>query len=146
MSIEADVVTYLASKTTVTAYVGTPNPRIFPQVLPQKLRSETRYQAIVYRTLDDGRMHDLSGAGGLAQPTIQLIAVSDDYGNANDLAQAIRGVMQGVGGVTFGSTTKVLSVVSAGKTNDFQDLDDGSDKGVHAVAQNYRILYEEPAP
>jgi hypothetical protein len=57
----------------------------------------------------------------------------------------MRNVLQGQGGVTFGSSTSIMSVILDDQTDDYIELDDGSDDGVFVVSQLYRVLHVEAA-
>jgi hypothetical protein len=128
---------YLLSKLAVTNIIGT---RLYPVVLPQ-LES---VPAIVYRRISGGHNHNIDKATGSAIPVFELDCWADTYAQAETLAEAVRGVMQGFDG-TMGDTV-VTACILDDETDDYEPPDEGSDRGVFSITLRYRIRYTESVP
>lgn len=100
--------------------------------------------AITYQRVTGGHEHRLTGSSGTAIPTFELDCWADSYEAADQLAEAVRQVMQGFSG-TMGSTT-VHSVILDDEADQFTPPSDGSDNGIYSITLRYRIRHTESIP
>lgn len=84
--LEKRIYAVLTGYTGVSALVGT---RVYPLVLPQKCT----FPAISYLRVSGGQQMNLSGYSRLEAPRIQVDAWAESYGQAKDLAAAIRAAL-----------------------------------------------------
>lgn len=144
--IEAELMTYLLSKASVTALVGTRVFRVFvPQSNSGNAQSDVgKLPRIVLQRVTGGRSYFIGGGDGLPMPTIQLSCQALTYGAAKAIADALRMVLDGFSG-TMGSTY-VGVCVQDNETDIYEPPDDARDQGVHQCVLDYRIAYTETAP
>lgn len=141
--IESALSTYLKSRPTIAAIVGT---RVYATRAPQKTATQSPVQSrIVYRLLPGaGRHYHTTGASGLVEADIELRLVCETYGDARDLYDAIRNEIDGFQGL-FGTTVIdqcMLSTPSDGTADPTQ----GDDTGFPCVQCVASIFYQESIP
>lgn len=135
--IEIDLRDFLATRTEVTALIGSAPARLFPVKASQK----TIRPFVTYRRASGGHNHTLMGHAGSAAPIINVTAWADDYDTAKKLAFAIRENMQGFGG--HWKTTDVRGVTCSNEEDLYDDPEDGSDKGIFSVSLDFGVSYSE---
>ena len=141
MSIRSDLRTYLQSKSEITDIVAN---RIFPVVLPEGFRpAQNNQPAITYSRVTAGHEHVAKGSAGNAIPIFELVCWGN-YDAADNLAEALRLVMQGFDGPM--GTTSVQSCIYDDETDGYEDAADGSDDGDYTITLRYRIRYVAALP
>ncbi len=134
MSLEDSIVTALKAQATVTKWTG---KRIYKDKAPQR----AGFPRVVIERLDSERQYD-SGA----LPSNQLVRGEFDVlcqgsdSKAYSLADAVRKYMNGLTGTIQG--TVIRRTTMEDKTN-FTQFKDGSEDGLHEVAQTYSIWHME---
>lgn len=88
MNIEEQLNYYLAGNTSIAALVA---DRIYPLVAPQ----EAALPYLVYQRISTVRERSHSGPSGLAHPRFQITAAAEEYSTLRDLANAVRGALDG---------------------------------------------------
>lgn len=140
--IENDLRTYLETRPAIAEFIGTSPARIYPVKAPQgDKHGPVPRPYMTFRRLSGGHEHTLRGAAGFALPRFDVSAYSDTYQQAKELAKAVRGEMQGFGGVMH--TTEVRGATCVDEEDLFDDPIDGSDKGVFHIAMEFQINYTE---
>lgn len=138
MSIETDLITYLNSIGSVTTYVG-------DRISTDKRDQGDPLPAISVHTIDGGEEHTLTAGAGFAKPRIQLSVWAETRVTALGIREALRNVLQGYSG-TWGTTTRVGSVVF--KSGPFlKETDEvGGDAGTYHQPIDLQIYYQQPVP
>lgn len=139
--ISSGLITYLESKTAVTDIVGTgDNARIFPDRIPK----DPTYPLVVVDEFASTHDHDLSGASGIYHPRISVDCYDQTSGDAQTLAEAVRGVMQGYRGAM--GVEFVHSCELDGKVRDQLQQRDASDRPIDRVRLSFRLTVTETIP
>ena len=97
MSLEADIRTYMLTRTAITDLVST---RIYFQKLPQN----ATFPLLVSNRISTKREYSHSGDSNLTTPRVQYSCYAETWTAAKDLAEQIVSEMSGFSG-TAGSTT-----------------------------------------
>jgi hypothetical protein len=133
MSFESNLITYLAGQSGITALIGigtSPETiRCYPLVLPQ----DPSYPALVYQ-LTANTERSLAGPTGRINVQLVIDALAASHSGARSLADAVRGVLDGLSG-TFGS----LTVDGAHHISEADAYEDSVD--IFRVSQQYFISY-----
>lgn len=137
MTIRKALNQYLAGKAVLTNIVGT---KIFPVVRPQG----TTLPAISFLRLTGEHAHNLQGGAGRGDPRFMVDCIADTYAQADDLAEVVRGVMQGFTG-TMGDV-EVTSVTLEDDSDQFDQPEDGSDRVAFHIPLIFKIQYRESVP
>jgi hypothetical protein len=141
MSLENDLRTYLCSKSTITAIIGTNPKRVYATVLPEK----AVLPAITYATVSANHGHLLLYGAGYCLSRIQINCWSDvDQKTTLTLSEAVRQVLQGFDG-TMG-TTAVQSVVLKNEQDLYEPPVDGKALGTFCRAVDYMFRFTESVP
>lgn len=144
MGIEADLKTYLSAQPTVASLVGA---RVHRGYAPQgsvdpKNTSWAPY--IVLQRITGGHEHQTTGALGIAQPVIQVSCVAPSYGQAREVAEAVRGVLHGYSGTM--SNTTVRGATLDNEIDLVEEPENAAERPVHQVVADYRIWVLESIP
>ena len=125
----------------VSAIVGT---RIYPLVIPQTVYSEaTKRPCIVYSFDSKGRQIRFSGTDTLVEGRFTIDCYATTYSEAQDLAEAVRGVLVDYSGtMTSGSSPQTTNDVKKLFIESERDLMD-IEPGLYRVMQEYKIWYDE---
>jgi hypothetical protein len=134
MNVYSAVYSYLSAQVPVTTLVST---RIYPLHLPQ----DPVIPAIVVTQVAEESDHHLTGKAGHSRATLKFACLSQDMQEAFDIAEALRGVMQGYRG-TMGSYT-VGSITLQNVYDDAEALDDGSEDWVYARTHEYTLSFRQ---
>lgn len=96
MTIRDDLYTQLVSgSTTLTGLIGT---RVYRSKLPQNVV----YPAVSYWKVSGPRLHDLENPTGEATPRVQVSCWGGTAAVAEDVAEAVRGVLDGWSSTSVG--------------------------------------------
>jgi hypothetical protein len=132
-AVEADLQAYIKAQAAID--LASCDDRIFPTELP----SDTAYPAITYQRTGGEVYHHMTGASSLKHPRIQFDCWGERYADAKDLAEWLRGVLNGVKG-TVGSTT-----VQGIFFRDDRDLPEGplpgEDESLERVTQEFEVFH-----
>ena len=132
MLIEEALMTFLLSKTTITAYVG---QRIHFVQAPQAVARPY----IVVSKVDAPREHSHDGSSQLAHPRFQLSIFAPTYGEAKNIAAAVQAQLQGYTGTMGGEGGVAVQNTIYEDENDFYE----EDSGLFHVACDYIIWHED---
>ena len=91
MTIESALFSYLSTKASVFAAVGT---RIFPEVAPER----AAYPFITYTLVGDVPEHHMTSAAGLTNVTMQIDIWSETFALAVSVSEIIRNALDGFTG------------------------------------------------
>lgn len=103
--------------------------RIYPR-LPQ----QATFPAIRYQRINTARTHSINATVGVTDATLQIDCMAETYGDAKELADAVRVLLHGYRGA-WG--TLKAHLVSLETENDFYEQD--GDELTHWVTQRYRV-------
>ena len=137
MAILSDLYSYLIGESTVTDLVST---RIRPNRLPQGLT----FPAVTYHRVSTPHDHNLDGGSGWVRIRLQVDVWDNTYKGVEDVAEALRGVLQGYQG-SMGSTY-INGILLDNEVDMSEAPKDGSDKWVHHRAMDFIILARESIP
>jgi hypothetical protein len=126
----SDLRTFLLADPTISGMVG--GARIYPQMLAQN----TAYPEITYSQVSGVREYSMCGPVGRARPRVSIHSWSPNYGQARDLADAVRERLNGYAGM-MGST----EVDAVKLDNEFDDME--PEASVRRVIQDYFISHLE---
>lgn len=138
--------TYLQSVAGVTSLLGTGSAiRVHPHIRPQG----GPLPAVTYETISEEHEHDLLGASGVVQETVELVCYAATQLVAEQVAEALRvaldGYPSGATQGTWGSVT-VDCVLLTGGDDAYDQPDDGSDDGTYQVSREFMVMYRESIP
>lgn len=146
MSLGADLRTYLMSKSSITAIVGT---RCFKNKIPETV---TTYPLIVYTQVSQVVPHTLTTVAGYSQTRMQIdcYASGKDSVKADSLAAAVYNVLAGFPAAgtaqpAMGSST-VTSVVFMGSRDFYEPPEDGSDVGLFRNSMDFWFRHDAAVP
>ena len=114
---------------------------VFPAKLPQKRVS---YPYLTYLVVDGDSPLKASGPCGLAWRHYQLDAFSNDYAEAEELAEQLRISLAGYAGPCGLATISNANVHRP--ASNYDNPPDGSDDGVFRFLSEYLVQYVEPPP
>lgn len=141
--IEFALSTYLKSRPTISAIVGT---RVYASRAPQKTATQDPVQArIVYRLLPGTeRYYHTTAASGLVRADIELLCVAKTYSDARDLYEAIRNEIDGFSGLF--DTTTIDQCMLTTPVDATGNPTQGDDVGYPCVSCVAEIVYQESVP
>lgn len=127
MTLRDDLYTRLTTgSTALSALVGT---RVYRVRLPQNVT----YPAVTYWKVSGNRLHDTQGPTGESDPRVQVSCWSRSQAQAEDVAEAVRGVLDG-----WSSTGGVHMTQLVNET----DLYD-NEVEVYHIALDFVLMHEE---
>ena len=129
--------TYLLTKSTVTAIIGT---RIYPSNLPQN----ATLPALVYDVFTGHPDDVLTGSSGSFTASVDVECISLNHITSNDLAEQIRLVTQGYFGAMGDEQCNACRLI--GRVESYENPIDGSDQGRHVVAISLEITHTQTIP
>ena len=91
MTIESALFSYLSTKASVIAVVGT---KIFPEVAPES----ALYPFITYQVLGDTPEHHMTSAAGLTNVSMQIDVWADTFASSVTISEVIRNALDGFTG------------------------------------------------
>jgi len=138
MSIKSELYTYLTNSTPLAALVSN---RIYPQTAP----TSAALPYIVYSRIDGAHLHCFGGAAGIATARFQFMAWSSTSDNAEEIGEALRNRMDGLGNTTWGAFS-ILTVFLENEVDQITTPEHGEEQGVFAGLQDYLISYRESVP
>ena len=141
-SIRSALALALKSDAGVTAAVGS---NVFPLIVPES----ASFPALTYQIVQTARERGLGGPTGIADAKVQFTAHSRNLAECDAAIEAVRQVLDGLGGATFDDGTSLISILGC-TLDDERDTanppTDGSDRGVLMSSIDYTIRYREPRP
>lgn len=136
MSVETDIRRRLVADGTVSGLVGT---RIYALVLPQ----DPTYPAVTYQRISGPRLQDLAGSAGRGMARIQIDSWSREYIQAQSIAAAIRGSLNGfIGDLGDGASPESFRDVVIRLANE-RDLYEDEDAPLYRVTQDFTVDHSE---
>ena len=127
--IESSISTFLLADAILSGLIAS---RLYPLKLPQK----PTLPAVTYQRISGERVHDMSGASGLAEPRFQFDAWADKYLDAKSVADAIRKRLDGFKGLA--ETDTVQSALLESDRDFYED-----DVKIWRVSMDYFIGFTE---
>jgi len=106
--------------------------RLYPMVVPQ----DAELPAAAYQRISGPREHSHDGATGLARARMQFTVLGSTYENGKDIAEALRGSMDG-----FSGTMGTVTVDAVLLENDVDAWGTVFDKAT--VRQDYLFWYQD---
>jgi len=119
------------------AGVGGAINRVYPSVIPQKIKGRQQTPALTYETRDVQRQTTFCGVSGLVRTTMELNTYSPDYNEAKTVAAAVRELLSDFRGLLGG----IVDVRTATLENEF-DLQD-FEPGLFRVSQTWSFWHVE---
>ena len=138
MSVRKALYTHLTGDTDVTDEVST---RIYPNVAP----TSATLPYAVFNIIGSEHDQHLGAATGLVRRTVQLDVFASDSVEMEDATEAIRGSMDGYGGV-LGDDSLLTRIHLTGESDDYIPPTDGSEVGVHHARMEWSIWHTESVP
>jgi len=139
--IDITLAAYLATRTAVTAIVGTTNG-IFGDKAPQK-KKEPPF--ITYEQLGGDKFYHTRGDSGLAEAAIQLLVRCDTYPKCHDLFEVLRDELDGFRG-TWGTTSIRGAFLSEPSNVSVPNSNTGSDAAQYALQGTLTVHYFRDPP
>lgn len=130
MSVEKAVYARLSTATGLTALTST---RIAPAVNPQGVT----YPSVTFRVISEERVTAMGSDPGIARARVQVDAWSDDFAEAEPVANQVRAALQRYRGTS--ATVEVLDVFVLNRTHLYQE----DPVNVHQVSQDFEVIYRE---
>lgn len=129
-TVEEALVTYLKANTTLASKIG---DRIYSQHVPQS----SILPCVVYQRISSNRVltHDQSSSG-LVQAVYQFDVYSTTYLNALEVADALRGALQGYKGTLSG--INVLAILPKNEIHSEE-----REIGITRIMIEYNVDYQE---
>lgn len=106
-------------------------------VYPTRLPQDVTLPAVMYRKISGQRIRSVDGPSKLARPRFELNAYSESYTAAKNLANELRGLLDGFRGV-IGAGTIVQNIIF---DNDQDSFDD--DTGYERIIIDVIIWHQE---
>lgn len=118
--------------------------RIRPHFQPQTAQKPY----VVYSVISADPQHHLLGASGLSFVRVQLDLYGDDFGQLEDLANAIRNRADGYKGtITVGDESLAVQCIElVDIATSAETANDGTDSGPHRIRMDFRISAPESIP
>lgn len=138
MSLRADLMTYLESKTAITSLVST---RIYPQIA----KGDVRLPYVIYSRTAVDRAAIATGASGLVFTTVRLTSFAETYDAAVNLADQLRIVLDGKSG-TIGDATYFDKCRLIAESDNIDPVEFAQNDAPHFVSQDYQITHTESIP
>jgi hypothetical protein len=118
--------------------------RCYPMKAPQGVQRPY----VTFRRISGLPERHMLGAAELATARIQVSSFAATYAGAKQLADAVRLSLDGARGeVRIGSAIfYARSIALENDLDDYSEPEAGSDDGVYAVSQDWRVIYVLPPP
>jgi hypothetical protein len=137
MSIRADLRTYLLTKASVTALIGT-------RIYPQEAKQGVAYPRIIYRETGGDRTNSLSGANEQVKTSFELTCQSEDGDEAKAIADALENVLDCFQGTMNGTTVQGMFTTNSGDILDEPVA--GNEKSIKESIVNVDLWFEKAVP
>lgn len=133
-SPEAVLRSALTASTAVTTLIGS---RIYPVLAP----ASAALPLVTWRRSGIQREQTLGGPMGLPRVTVEYSIYGTTYENAREIADAMRLVLDGYGGVE--GTTQVNQTSLENESDDFVTLAGADLPPVYQITQSYDVWWQE---
>lgn len=133
-SPEAVLRSALAAAPAVSSLVGS---RIYPVLAP----ASAPLPIVTWRRTAIQREQTLGGPMGMPRVTVEFSIYGATYENAREIADAMRAVLDGYGGVS--GTTQVNQTSLENETDDFVTLAGADLPPVYQITQTYDVWWQE---
>lgn len=133
-SPEAVLRSALAANATVAGLIGT---RIYPVLAP----ASASLPLVTWRRSSIQREQTLSAPMGMPRVTVEYSIYGTTYENAREIADAMRVVLDGYGGVS--GTTQVNQTSLENESDDFVTLAGADLPPVYQITQTYDVWWQE---
>lgn len=141
-TLGTEVRKYLAANAGVYALVGS---RIFPMALPQGYMA-SQGPALTYRVLSRASGHLINGIDGLCRARLEFSAFSDEYEQAESIADAVReSGLPGFVGLLGDKQIESVQISDGGNTYD-ESPNDGGQTHRYVTVFDYLVTYQESRP
>lgn len=143
MSLKTALVYHLKNNETVSGYVGA---RVFPLVAPES----TARPYLVFNRISVTRHPEMEAASGLVTSRVQIDCWDDDPLTAQNVAEAVRGALDGYKNTTMGAgdhTCAIHRIMLDGQHDDFSPPREGEeDFGAYGEQLDCLIIHTESVP
>lgn len=133
-SPEAVLRSALTAATAVSSLVAS---RIYPVLAP----ASAPLPLVTWRRTAIQREQTLGGPMGMPRVTVEFSIYATTYENAREIADAMRAVLDGYGGVS--GTTQVNQTSLENETDDFVTLAGADLPPVYQITQTYDVWWQE---
>lgn len=133
-SPEAVLRSALTASTAVTTLIGS---RIYPVLAP----ASAALPLVTWRRSGIQREQTLGGPMGMPRVTVEYSIYGTTYENAREIADAMRSVLDGYGGVE--GTTQVNQTSLENESDDFVTLAGADLPPVYQITQSYDVWWQE---
>lgn len=138
MSIETAFYSYLSNRAAITALVGT---RIYPLLAPDT----PTYPHITYTVFGEGHDHDMDGATGLTDLTMQVDVWAKTITSRRNVAEALRNALDGFTG-NMGTENLNIRNCTLEDRSHFFDKDDEGGGTFYRTSMDFSIWHVETVP
>jgi hypothetical protein len=139
MGIETALFSYLSTKPSITALVGT---RVYATIAP----SSVTYPFITYFVVSETHEHDMTGASGLTNAVIQIDAWAKLVAERQAIGEAVRNALDGFK-APMGTELLDIRNCFLQNRNTFEVDDDlGTNLPIHRASLDFSIWHVESLP
>ena len=138
MTIETAFYSYLSTKPSITSLVST---RIYPLLAPDT----PTYPHIVYTVFGEGHHHDINGAVGLVDLTMQVDIWAKTVASRSSIGEALRNALDGFTGDMGAENLNIRSCFLGDRTNLF-DRDSDTSTAFYRTSMDFTIWHVESLP
>ena len=131
----SDLRSHLLSQSAVTAAVG---QRVYVSAVPQG----ESFPAVVLHTVSETHDYALGEPTGVVRTRVQIDSLGHTYKQAVEAHDAVRDALLFLRGAV--GSAEVLVALLDNRTDLYEAPGDGSDKPVHRIVSDYRILTRRP--
>jgi hypothetical protein len=140
MALNADLLTYLKTQSTVTSLVGSGTAC---RIYPDGIKEGASRPCVMYRKVSGGPMTGISGPLGLSQARYEIMSLATSRAAADTLDEAIYDALRG-GNKTMGSTAVTEVYIGDADRDCGADAPiDGSDQYEYWARTAYVIWYAD---
>ncbi len=133
-----DLLTFLKSKATITALVGSGNNA---RIRPGRLMQGDAMPAIRYAITGGFSHQHLRGLSGLASMQLQIDCYGATHSQAWELSEAVRLAMLPFRGLT--GDTHISGVLLTNRLHSYEEPVDASDHGKHRFILSFDVAHSE---
>ncbi len=148
MDIIDGVYNYLASKTLLTALIGSP-PKLYPQLGPQA-GTISRRPYVIFTCPDIDRIIHLRGASAIGDFYFSFEIYSDDVADRQSIGEALRNILHTRGNVLLTDTNSNTARLDWSELKrDYTGLKsppDGSENAIMCRTMNFQMMIVEVKP
>lgn len=139
MTIESALYSYLSGKAEVNAEIAT---RIYPQIGPPG----AVYPFLTYMVLGEDHTHDMGGASGLVNVSMQIDVWALTQKKRSEIAEVLRNVLDGFAGDMGAENLNIRQCFLESRSNFQEPETEGREKPVFRTSLDFSIWHVESSP